>query len=147
MKDGNNIHMNIAEYFKIIQDVIKRMGQNSFLIKAWCITIFAGIFSFTYSFINCIIIGVILFIIIIFWVLDSYYLYLETLFRNYYNKKVEEYNDNEKKVNLKLFEIDLKGIKKQENNFIKYIFSISEILFYAPLFSINVVLIIFLMLM
>jgi len=146
MIDQDNIHKNISEYFKIIQDVIKRMGQNSFLIKAWCITIFAGIFSFTYSFINIIIVGVILFIIIIFWVLDSYYLYLETLFRDYYNKKVEEYNDDEKREHLKLFKIDLKAIKKQENNFIEYIFSISEILFYVPLLSINIVLIIILIL-
>ncbi len=146
MIDQDNIHKNISEYFKIIQDVIKRMGQNSFLIKAWCITIFAGIFSFTYSFINIIIVGVILFIIIIFWVLDSYYLYLETLFRDYYNKKVEEYNDDEKREHLKLFKIDLKAIKKQENNFIEYIFSISEILFYVPLLIINIVLIIILIL-
>ncbi len=142
MEDRDSIHKNIAEYFKIIQDVVRRMGQNSFLIKAWCITIFAGIFSITYSFINFIIIGVILFIIVLFWVLDSYYLHLENLFRNYYNKKVEEYNDVKRRKNIKLFEIDLNVIKKQENNFIKYILSVSEILFYVPILSINIVLII-----
>jgi len=38
-----------SEYFTIIQKVINRMAQNSFLIKAWTVTLIAAIFILTFS--------------------------------------------------------------------------------------------------
>ena len=130
-KDDN--FLIFGEYFKLIQDNIKRMNKNSFLIKAWSISIFAGIFVLTYSFMNIIIMFMTIFIINIFWALDSYYLGLERLFRLIYNKKVEEFNSENSRIKMKIFEININKYKNEVKHFTKIMFSKSEFLFYISL--------------
>ena len=55
-----------SEYFSIIQNVITRMAQNSFYIKAWTITLIAGILVLTFSILNIIIFGTLLGILLFF---------------------------------------------------------------------------------
>jgi len=119
-----------SQYFTIIQDVINRMAQNSFLIKAWTVTLIAAIFILTFSIVNILIFGVLLAIAIIFWVLDSYYLKLERVYRRLYQTKVEEYNNNQKRKNMKLFDMDYEPFKKLEQRILRIMVSKTEILFY-----------------
>jgi len=53
-----------SEYFSIIQKVITRIAQNSFLIKAWLITIVATIIVLTFKITNILIFGV---LVLLFW--------------------------------------------------------------------------------
>ena len=69
----------------------------------------------------------------IFWVLDSYYLKLERLYRRLYNVKVEEYNDNQKRKSMKVFDMDYEPFKNIEQKFLRIMVSKTEILFYAPI--------------
>ncbi|MHA1251612.1 MAG: hypothetical protein ACTSRP_16595 [Candidatus Helarchaeota archaeon] len=125
----------ISEYFKIIQSIIDRMGRNSFMIKAWYATLFSAVIvliftykSFTYE---ILIINIFLFIIsIVFWIIDSYYLKKERLFRKLYEKKVEEYNDDKKRQTMKIFDLSIKAINKETKKFIWIIFSKTEFSFY-----------------
>ena len=119
-----------GQYFTIIQDVINRMAQNSFLIKAWTVTLIAAIFILTFSIVNILIFGVLLAITIIFWVLDSYYLKLERVYRQLYQTKVEEYNNNQKRKSMKLFDMDYEPFKKLEQRVLRIMVSKTEILFY-----------------
>ena len=72
------------EYFKIIQNTINRLASNSFLIKAWTITLIGSISILTFSILNTIIFTVLIGIVIVFWILDSYYLKMERLYRELY---------------------------------------------------------------
>ena len=121
-----------SQYFTIIQDVINRMAQNSFLIKAWTITLITAIFLLTFSIVNSLIFGVLLAITVIFWVLDSYYLKLERIYRRLYKTKVEEYNDNQKRKSMKLFDMDYEPYKILEQKLPRIMISKTEILFYLP---------------
>ena len=122
-----------SQYFTIIQDVINRFAQNSFLIKAWTVTLIAAIFILTFSIVNSLIFGVLLAIAIIFWVLDSYYLKLERIYRRLYKTKVEEYNDNQKKKSMKLFDMDYESFMELEQKIPRIMVSKTEILFYLPM--------------
>ena len=122
-----------SQYFTIIQDVINRMAQNSFLIKAWTITLIAAILVLTFSIVNSLIFGVLLAIAIIFWVLDSYYLKLERVYRQLYKTKVEEYNNNQKRKSMKLFDMDYEPFKRLERKLPLIMVSKTEILFYFPI--------------
>ncbi|MBN1215555.1 MAG: hypothetical protein JXA99_08925 [Candidatus Lokiarchaeota archaeon] len=130
----NNINNDvIGKYFEIIQNVITRMAHNSFLIKAWSITLLASIIVLTLSIINILIIFVLLIVLSTFWILDSYYLRLEKLYRRLYDSKVEEFNDKSKRKIMKLFDMEYKKYEKDEKHTLRIVISKSELLFYLPL--------------
>lgn len=61
-----------------IQGVINRMGNNSFLVKSWSVTLLAALFAALSNENNL----YILFLpLIIFWILDAYFLHQERLYR------------------------------------------------------------------
>ncbi len=77
------------KHLEFIQEVINRMAKNSFLIKGWCITIVAALFAATNKTMDSKYTVICLFIIFIFWILDSYYLYQERLFIKHYNSIIK----------------------------------------------------------
>jgi len=122
----------ISEYFKIIQNVIARMAQNSFQIKAWSATLFTAIILLTYSIINLIVYIVLLIVIGLFWSLDSYYLKQERLFRKLYEARVDEFNNDKKRKDFKIFDMKVKEFRDKTDNVLKVIFSVSEAFYYLP---------------
>lgn len=133
MAEKQNNEGAIIAYFKMIQNVITRMAQNSFLIKAWSITIIAGILVLTLTILNYMIFIVLLVIISMFWCLDSYYLRLERLYRRLYDSKVGEYNNKSEGNIMILFDMNYKNFIKFEHGVLRIMFSKSELLFYMPL--------------
>ena len=85
----------VIKHLEFIQNILRRMSQNSFLLKAWCVSLItilffllAKDFNVGYSF---------LFIIVVlsFWHLDAFYLRQERLFRKLYDgvrKGKKDYN-------------------------------------------------------
>ena len=80
------------KHLEFIQNIIDRQAKNSFLLKGWVITLVAATFAlsiknevFRETFF-------VYFLIFMFWVLDSYYLWQEKKFRCLYDhiRKVEE---------------------------------------------------------
>ena len=67
----------MEKYLEMIQDVVKRMATNSFMLKGWAVTLVAGIFALSAKDTNKIFFIVAYIPIILFWFLDSYYLQLE----------------------------------------------------------------------
>ena len=117
------------KYLELIQKIIERMARNSFQIKAWTATLFAAIIVLTYSIINILIFIVLIFTICMIWALDSYYLRQEKLFRELYNTKVKEFNENAKNVN-QPYSMRVDSYKKDEDSTLRIMFSISEFLYY-----------------
>ena len=114
------------KHIDIVQSTISRMAQNSFAIKGWTITILVGLFVFLQNdeFRNNIFIYLIT--IIFFWLLDSYYLWQERLFRKLYNDIIDNVTE----------ESDLSMNVTQYKNIVKFyssLFSVSEIVIYLPL--------------
>ena len=121
------------EYFKIIQNTISRMAQNSFLIKTWSITLIAGISVLTFNFISTLIFSILIGVILIFWILDTYYLRLERLYRFLYEDVVNAFNDQSKKGQIKLFDMKYEVFKENIHSFLRIMVSKSEGLFYLTL--------------
>lgn len=70
-------------HLEMVQGVIDRIGNHSFMIKGWAVTLVSAIFALSienhkFSFIA-------LFPILLFWWLDAFFLYQERLFRRLYN--------------------------------------------------------------
>jgi len=73
------------KHLEFIQGVINRMGQNSFLIKGWTVTLVSALFALAAKDTDKRFVIVAYFPTVIFWLLDSYYLYQERLFRKVYD--------------------------------------------------------------
>ena len=74
------------KHLEFIQDTIKRMAGNSFLLRGWSITLVIGIFTLASQTYKPIYFWIALFITIIFWALDAYYLFQERKFRCLYDE-------------------------------------------------------------
>lgn len=77
---------NKHKHLEMIQGVINRMANNSFLLKGWTVTLVAGIFALASKDANKIYFLITYVPIVVFWVLDAYYLYQERLYRKLYDK-------------------------------------------------------------
>jgi hypothetical protein len=74
------------KHLEFIQGVINRMGFNSFILKGWTITLVAALFALAQKETNSVSMCLAYFPTVIFWLLDSYYLWQERLFRKLYDK-------------------------------------------------------------
>ncbi|WP_050933110.1 hypothetical protein [Vibrio harveyi] len=73
-------------HLTFIQGVINRMGQNSFLLKGWGVTIIAALFALAAQGANKQFVLVAYFPAFMFWLLDAFFLHQEKLFRKLYEK-------------------------------------------------------------
>lgn len=123
---------NEAQHRLFVHNIINRLNNNSFHIKAIMITI-AGAFLAIYgSTSKEIFIVVPCPLIFIFWLLDSYYLQQEKKFRGIYND-ICDLVPKKKKKTTKLFEINPKIYKGWKYSFFKSMFSSSLVLLYLAL--------------
>ncbi len=74
------------EHLKLIQGVINRMAQVSFILKGWAVTLVIAILGFATSSSDAWIALLAIFPSLVFWGLDTYYLRQERLFRELYSK-------------------------------------------------------------
>lgn len=85
----------VQTHLKIMQGVIERMAENSRACKIWCVTLVSASLILVAITDNPDYILVALVPIVMFLILDTYYLALERAFRGSYNTFVEELkNDN-----------------------------------------------------
>jgi len=84
---------NKHKHMDYIQSAITRMASNSFYIKGWNIAVIAAIVALSIKESDWRIYVCALFLTIMFWLLDAYYLKQEKLFRELY-KKVSEVNED-----------------------------------------------------
>lgn len=80
-----NIDAKIA-HLGFIQGVITRMGSNSFLLKGWSITLVAAIFALSAKDADQKFVLLAYFPVIVFWMLDAFFLRQEKLFRKLYEE-------------------------------------------------------------
>jgi len=73
------------KHLEFIQITIVRMAANSFLLKAWTVTLIAGIFALSAKDADQSYLLISFVPVILFWILDGYFLHLEKGYRHMYN--------------------------------------------------------------
>lgn len=119
---------NKRKHLEFIQGVINRMAGNSFFLKGWAITLIAALFALSTKDTNPKYIFIAYFPVIIFWVLDGYFLSQERLFRDLYDdvRKLDEKDID--------FSMDTRKYKKNErNSWLCSMFSETLLWFYLSL--------------
>lgn len=82
------------KHLEFIQNVIVRMASNSFMLKGWCIAIIAALIALSIKESDFRLYLATIIPTVMFWVLDSYYLWQEKLFRHLYDEvRLLEEND------------------------------------------------------
>jgi hypothetical protein len=119
---------NKRKHLEMIQSVINRMAGNLFFLKGWTITLITGLFALTAKDFNKSYVPIAYCLLIIFWILDGYFLSQERLFRSLYDdaRKLEEKDID--------FSMDTSKYKSDwQNTWPCAIFSPTLLWFYLPL--------------
>lgn len=118
------------KHLEFIQSVITRMNSNSFQIKGWTITIVAALLAIYASTKNENFILVSLLPVIVFWLLDSYYLMQERKFCGLFDD-VAGVSDAPK--DIKLFEMRPDLYIRGKYSFFNVFMSLTLLRMYLPL--------------
>lgn len=137
--------MDIQELHKeidLIQGCIDRMAKNSFMIKGWALTIFAGVIAIGKTEIfndTLLLICALLIPFLAFWILDAVFLHTERKYRKMYAWVLQE----RKKGNTEYqYDLDSSRFKKEAGRGICAFFSKTLALFYGIPTAVLVLLII-----
>jgi len=122
---------------EIIQDIIKRMALNSFMIKGWAITLVVVTLLLKGNHYQAWIAFIPL---IIFWFLDAYFLWQERLYRGLYNWVIA----NRLKTDEYILNMDAYRFKGQTQSKIRIMFSITLGWFYGAIGLLILIYILFL---
>jgi len=115
-------------HLDMIQGIISRMGNNSFALKGWAVGIMIAIYAFAGQNSNKAVI-ITLIPLIVFWMLDTYYLSLERKFRMLYDDvRIKDEKEIDYSMNFNDIKIKVGDVKKV--SFIKIMFSKSILPFY-----------------
>lgn len=124
MENNNKI-----THLEMVQGIINRMANNSFMLKGWAVTLVAGIFALASKDTDKLYFLIAYIPIVVFGGLDSYYLLQERLYRALYNKV--------RLLNEKDIDFSMKATKEEfnseKNRFFSCLLSKTEIWFYLPL--------------
>lgn len=74
------------KHLEFCQQVINRMGNNSFALKGWSVTLLAAIFALAADKAKVSTIWVAILPVLVFWALDAYFLGQERLYRSLYDQ-------------------------------------------------------------
>lgn len=112
----------------MIQNIITRMGNNSFALKGWAVGIMIAVYAFAGNS-NVKAVIVTLMPLIVFWFVDTYYLMLERKFRCLYDDvRIKDEKDIDFSMNPNDVKINLDEVKKY--GFFSIFFSKSVLPFY-----------------
>ncbi len=112
---------------EIIQDIIKRMAFNSFMIKGWTVTLVTITLLLKGSKHQVLIAFIPL---MVFWFLDAYFLWQERLYRKLYEWVVQ----NRMKTDKFLFDMNAYRFKDKVQSKLRIMFSITLGWFYGSIF-------------
>ena len=119
---------NKQKHLEFIQGVINRMAGNLFFLRGWTITLIAALFALFVKDANHDYIFIVYFPVIIFWILDGYFLSQERLFRALYNH-VRKLDEKEIDFSMNTSEYN----EDKRNGWVCSMFSSTLLFFYLPL--------------
>ncbi|DAB21881.1 TPA: hypothetical protein CPT94_06740 [Candidatus Gastranaerophilales bacterium HUM_22] len=134
------IKISKIEHLKMIEDIITRMANNSFLVKGWTVTLIAALLIFADAKNNICFIWIAIIPIIVFWYLDSFYLQLERKYRQLYSFVQQDYINIVKpdyKEQVPLFNMSTENVKV--TNIVRIMFSKSIIPIYSTILIVTLI--------
>ncbi len=120
------------KHLEFIQLVINRMANNSFMIKGWSITLISGLFALALNANSPFTAFLPIIPTISFWVLDTYYLRQEKLFRQLYDQSRRAYI--EKSNSFDLLNMNVESNDKKVKSCLQLAFSRTLLLFHGIIF-------------
>jgi len=133
---GNYTREELKEFMlkeiDIVQDIIRRMASNSFMIKGWTVILVAVTLLLRGSEYHVFIAYI---PIIVFWYLDAYFLRLERLYRRLYNWII----NNRLESGEYLFDMNYHRFEDQEQTTLRIMFSKTIVLFYGSIFFLTLI--------
>lgn len=139
MEDKESLKEYMLKEIEIIQDIIKRMAFNSFIIKGWAITLVVvalllkgAEYQAWIAFIP----------LLVFWFLDAYFLWQERMYRKLYEWVIS----NRMKIDEHLFDMNAYRFKDIVQSRIRIMFSITLGWFYGSIAILIVIYSVFLFL-
>ena len=124
-------------HLSMIQQVITRMGNNSFALKGWSVGMMIAIYAFAGQNSHKAVV-VTLIPLIVFWFLDSYYLTLERKFRALYNDvRLRKEDEIDFDMNFDNIVVSMKDLKKYD--FVNVFISKTVLPFYLVCIAITLV--------
>jgi hypothetical protein len=137
MESKEDLKEYMLKEIEIIQDIIKHMASNSFLIKGWTVTLVVATlllkgtrYQTWIAFIP----------LLIFWFLDAYFLWQERMYRKLYDWVIE----NRLKTDDYLFDMNARRFRKEVASIPKIMFSITLGSFYG---SVTILVIIYVLIL
>ena len=117
---------------EIIQDIIRRMAFNSFMIKGWTITLVAVVLLLKGSKYQVFIAYIPL---IVFWFLDAYFLWQERLYRRLYKWIIQHRLETDEY----LLDMNAYRFKDEEQSKLRIMFSITLGWFYGSILILTLI--------
>ncbi|MFZ3509154.1 hypothetical protein [Vibrio harveyi] len=130
METNLKIEIKIA-HLGFIQGVINRMGQNSFLLKGWSITLIAALFALAAKDANEQFALIAYIPTVVFWLLDAFFLHQEKLYRKLYEQVAEEIIDSSK------FTLNTSVVRDSVEGYASVILSKTLLPFYGLIILVN----------
>ena len=127
MENKNNLKEYMLKEIDIIQDIIKRMAFNSFMIKGWAITLVVVTLLLKGTEKHQVWIAFIP--LVVFWFLDAYFLRQERMYRKLYKWVI----NNRLKTEEYLFDMNTRRFEKEVQSIPRIMFSITLGWFYGPM--------------
>ncbi len=120
---------NKRKHLEFIQNIISRMAGNLFFLRGWTITLIAALLAlFSKNNSPDYVFYFLIVLILVFWILDGYFLSQERSYRDLYNhvRKLKEEEID--------FSMDISEYQKYKKNTLIYsMFSSTLLIFYLPL--------------
>ena len=124
---------NKIKHLEMIENIIERMAKNSFQLKAWTMTLVVLIGGLAANDTERKFIIIAFIPIVVFWLLDAYYLRLERQYRILY-KTVTEKRDDEINFSMDLSQIQNMSIADSKKMcLLNCLLSVTEVIFYLPI--------------
>jgi hypothetical protein len=120
------------KHLEFIQNTISRMAHNSFLLKGWTITLLGALLGLNKDNIDFKIVLIGIFLTLVFWILDAYFLAQERYFRGRYDEVRQK---DPRKID---FSMKLEGKSTSEMNWFVTFFSVTLRLYYLSLLGVLV---------
>lgn len=115
------------KHLEFIQGTINRLSTNSFLLKGWSVVLVAALFALSAKDANISFIYLAYFPAAVFWGLDGYFLMMERVYRDHYNRVRTKNPDDID------FSMDISDIVADNAEWMKAVFSRTLIVFHGVL--------------
>ena len=133
---------NKLAHLKMVQGIVNRLSNNSFLLKGWSVTLVSALFALAANGTQIYFVYLACFPAFAFWILDGYFLHQERLFRKLYDhiRVLDEKNID--------FSMNTTIVKDQVDRWIEVMFSNTLRIFHGTVLgSVFLVVVIWIILM